>query len=386
MKTPPLLTLLFSLALAVCGFAATPRTSLPLDGDWRFTASAPSPKAEMPGWSQRDFDDSTWMPIRLPHTWNAIDGQDGEPPAPNPTGKPRIEGNYRRGDGFYRTVFNTDPAWMGRRVFVQFDAVNRFAEVWLNGRLLGRHAGGYGRFRFDITEALAPSGPNLLAVKANNEAGGIMPMHGDFTLFGGIYRQVSVISVDPVHIALLDYASPGIYLSTTNSSPASADVAVRTLVENHSPKAATVEVAVTLLNRDGTPAARATVPCALAPGTTATAALSLHLDRPHLWRGRSDPYLYKARIDILSEGRLLDSLEQSLGVRSCTVDPQRGFLLNGQPYALHGVNRHQDRLDKGYAISLADVCVSSRRSVPTPSVSRITSTASPSIASATRPA
>jgi len=301
----------------------------------------------VPAWCQRDFDDSAWAPIRLPHTWNALDGQDGVLPG-------NTTGDYRRGDGFYRTTFATDPAWQGRRLFVQFDAVNRFAEVWLNGHLLGNHAGGFGRFRFDITEVLAPSGVNLLAVKANNEPGGIIPMGGDFTQFGGIYRAVSVVIVDPVHIALLDYASSGVYLSTANVSSASADVAVRTLLENHSQKAAELELCVTLLDREGRTAAQSKIPCKVAPGATATARLSLRLEQPRLWQGRANPHLYKARIELRETDRLLDTLDQELGVRSYAVDPQRGFLLNGQPYPLRGVCRHQDRLDKGYAISLAD--------------------------------
>jgi beta-galactosidase len=336
-----------ALAWLLLGMAASvavaARTLVPLTTDWQFTLTPPGgdwlqPAAVTTGWNQ----------ITLPHTWNAQDGQDGSPSSP--------AGNYYRGDGYYRTQFTTDAAWSGRVVFVEFDAVNRFAEVWLNGRLLGRHAGGHARFRLELTAALAPvGGVNLLAVKANNEIGRIIPTGGDFTQFGGIYRPARLVITDPVHVALRDLGSPGVYLHTRELTANHARIEARVMLENDHPAPQTVTLTATIQDAAGQIVAQAATPVLVPGGAGCTQALTWDIAHPRLWQGRADPYLYRVLVRVeAGDGRVLDHVEQPLGLRTIRFDPALGCLLNEQSYPLRGVSRHQDRQDQGYALSPAD--------------------------------
>jgi beta-galactosidase len=333
------LPLLFSLALLVAtGLRASPpseRSLLDLSQGWKFAL-----KPAGSGFESIGFDDKSWVAVQIPHTWNALDGQDG--------------GAYFRGDGWYRLKFPTLPAWQGQRVFFECDGANKVAEVWLNGRLLGRHAGGYARFRFDLTSALATPGENLLVIRVNNESNEIIPLGGDFTMFGGIYRNARLVTVDPIHLALLDYASSGVYLDTHDITSERAQVDLRALVTNDSDSNTHAVVRTILRDAADRSVVETETPVELPAGKTSTIKASLALPHPELWRGRTAPYLYHAEVTVIVAGRETDRVIEAFGVRTFAFDPEKGFSLNGRPYSLHGVNRHQDRINKGYAISDSD--------------------------------
>ena len=190
--------------LAIVGFFAfcvqtqlaaetTPRVISSLDQDWRFVLHD-----AVADWAAPQFDDSTWDLISLPHTWNVFDGQDG--------GK-----NYFRGSGLYRRHFRLPPEAAGRRILLEFDGASRQADVFLNGRTVGTHAGAFARFRFDVTDAVSTTGDNVLAVRVNNASSDIIPLGGDFTQCGGLYRRARLLFTAPVHIATLDRASAGVF-------------------------------------------------------------------------------------------------------------------------------------------------------------------------------
>ena len=312
---------------------AVAREEVPLNAGWRF-ALAPAGQ----GFSAAAFDDHGWTEVTLPHTWNAIDGEDGG-------------GNYAKGDGWYRKDFAADPRWEGQRVFLDFGGANRVAEVWLNGRRLGEHRGGYARFRFDATEALNLKGKNVVAVRVNNELNGIVPLGGDFTFWGGLHRDVALIVVSPTHIALNDYGSPGVYLSTTALDDDHADVRVRTLIERPSGPAAPVDVRVTVRDPKGTVVAQTTSAGTGGDANASSTEQTVRIASPHRWNGRADPFLYQVTVELVAGGRAIDSVVQPLGLRTITVDPERGLFLNGRHLDAHGVNRHQDRIDEGIAIT-----------------------------------
>src|SRR5579863_1311605 len=196
----PLALILISLIVAPAVFAADAyvpsaghRTDTLLDSGWRFIRSDAA-GAENPA-----FDDSSWSAITLPHTWNNRDGEDGG-------------GDYYRGTGTYRTHFQVAPALADRHLFLKFDGASLVADVWLNGTHLGRHAGGFADFVFDITPYVQTTGDNVLAVKVSNALNtNVPPLSADFTFFGGLYRPVHLLATDPVHISPLDYGSPGVY-------------------------------------------------------------------------------------------------------------------------------------------------------------------------------
>lgn len=312
----------------------SPRLRLSLDGAWRFFPHDHRSGAAV------DCDDAGWAQVSVPHTWNARDGEQG--------------GNrYYRGPAWYRRHVTLDSRWTGRQLYLQFDGACFQADVYVNGRKVGSHLGGFARFRFDVTDALQP-GDNVLAVRVDNSALGIPPTSADFTFFGGLYRSVSLIGTDPVQISATDYGSDGVFVDQTMVTPQRADLFVRTDVENYGEKSTAVEVATVVLDASGHAVAHDVVRQGMGSGDAFAAAQRISFDHPHLWNAESDPYLYTVRVTLRAKGKVRDAVAVPLGLRSVRVDPDRGFLLNGRPLDLHGVNRHQDRLDKGWAISGAD--------------------------------
>ncbi len=332
----------FLVPLALC---AAPRVETSLNAGWRFHYG------EVPGAETVAFNDSAWGRVDVPHTWNAQDGQDGV--KDQAAVVPGLKGDYARGSGWYRRVVKGSTDWAGRRVYVQFDGANRRADVFVNGRFLGTHLGGNARFRFDATDALRRDGDNLLAVRVNNEDNDIIPHSADYTFFGGIYRGVTLLVTDALQIETMDHASPGVYLEQKAVSAERAEVRARVKLANHADRSA-AEVTVTVLDDQGRKVVGASGRAELAAGGRGEVALPLVIDRPRLWHGREDPYLYRVRVEVAAAGVVRDTVEQPLGLRYFRVDPAKGFFLNGRYLDLRGVSRHQDRLDKGWAISDAD--------------------------------
>ena len=258
--------------------------------------------------------------VDLPHTWNNIDGQDG--------------GNdYKRGSCTYQTTF-AKPAFDAdsQQVWLQFEGVNASAAVTLNSTEVICHDGGYSTFRADITALLAEQ--NTLTVVADNSKNDrVYPQKADFTFYGGIYRDVSLLVVSKNHIALNYLGSCGVRITPTVKG-SSADIRVQTRVEGEG------EVEITV-----TDAAGSTVLTGTGTDTTLT------MQHPRLWDGVRDPYLYTCVVRLMKDGQPVDEVRQRFGVRSFSVDPQKGFFLNGRAYPLHGVSRHQDRKGLGNAIT-----------------------------------
>ncbi|MEO8182625.1 MAG: glycoside hydrolase family 2 TIM barrel-domain containing protein [Deltaproteobacteria bacterium] len=309
------------------------RTRLPINTEWRFLGS------DAAAASATVFDDAAWTGVALPHTYNAIDGQDGG-------------NNYYRGVAWYRKHHVLAPEAAGKKVYLEFDGVNSVCDVFVNGSAMGQHRGGFARFRFDVTRAMVPGGDNVIAVRVNNaRAADIAPLDADFTSFGGLYRDVHLIVTDPLHIDVQDFASPGVYFDVTDVSAASARLRARTRVRNDFDERREVLATTVVVRVDGSVAARLSVAATVEPGTTVELAATGELTEPHLWDGLADPYVYTAHIELSSGGQLVDSVAQPLGVRSFAVDASTGFSLNGKYLDLHGVNRHQDRLGMGWALS-----------------------------------
>jgi len=308
-----------------------------LGSDWRFQFN------DEPDIGKVQFEHvSDWEAVSVPHTWNNLDGQDGG-------------GNYRAGIAWYYRELQIPET--SRNIYLQFNAVNRDAEVYLNGKLLGRHEGGYSAFRFKLNEFLNPDGINRLAVKVRNyprmEAN-TPPNRADYTFFGGIYRPVSLLMTDELHISALDYASLGSYVKQKSVSEEKADLEIKTLVSNDSAEARKFEVNVRVLNDAEETVAEVSKDYQLEKAGQLTSLLTLQIDHPHLWQGVEDPYLYTVHTDIVRDGKVVDRVTQRLGLRYYHVDPEKGFFLNGKHLKLRGVNRHQDRLNKGWAISDED--------------------------------
>ena len=264
--------------------------------------------------------DGKTVAVDLPHTWNNIDGQDG--------------GNdYWRGTCTYKTRFAA-PAFDAetQQVWLQFEGVNASAKVVLNGHEVMTHDGGYSTFRADITALLNES--NELTVDVDNSKNDrVYPQKADFTFYGGIYRDVTLIVVNKNHIALGHLGGCGVQITPTVNG-ANADIEIKTLTEGDG------EVEFSILDAAGSEVLTG-------KGNDAT----VTLENAHLWDGVRDPYLYTCVVRLVLNGDVQDEVRQRFGVRSFHVDPQKGFFLNGRHYPLHGVSRHQDRKALGNAIT-----------------------------------
>lgn len=330
------------LAICLIGQAATaaessPRVTLPL-ADWHFSLDEAADAPAVPA-----FDDSAWEVVTLPHTWNAFDGGAGNR-------------HYYRGTGWYRTHFTLPAGAAGKRVLLEFDAASRIAGVYVNGRLLGTHIGGFARFRFDATDAVNFSGDNLVAVRVNNATNDYIPRNGDFTVFGGLYRTARVLLTSPAHIATLDHGSPGVFLTPHDVSADGAGVAARVELANDSGAAFTGQIRVTVSTPDGASVVSETAPVEIPAQGSGEKTVALTVTKPHLWNGVADPFVYATTVELIDAGgQMVDSIIQPLGLRSYVVKPDAGFFLNGEHVSLHGVNRHQERLDEGWAISTNDM-------------------------------
>ena len=346
-------TAIASVALPVVAPAKEARITVGLEHGWRFKQAA-----DLAGVESGTFDDSGWTAVDVPHTWNRL-GNPGTERSPL--------SNAVQGVGWYRLKFATPAAAGGaKRYFLQFDGVGTIADVWLNGHYLGKHTGAFARFRFDATSAMArPGGENLLAVKADNSrpqpgatTANVIPLSGDFFVFGGLYRNVSLVVTDPVHVAMLDYGGPGIYARAMSITPDAAAVQVTSRLVNDGVQPTTVQVETRIEDATGKLLASTTTPTQLQAGADsarASAIVTLQVPKPHLWQGTQDPYLYRTVVTLrASNGAVLDSVTQPLGLRTLAFDPNKGFILNGKHVFLHGASMHQDRPVKGWAISAAD--------------------------------
>ena len=289
------------------------RTILSLNPDWSFckgVSTAPAaPNAD-------------WETVNLPHTWNAIDGQDG--------------GNdYYRGTCCYaKTVAKADLP-ESARYYLEVTGAASSADVYLNGKHLAHHDGGFSTWRVDLTDTLEEE--NLLAILVDNAPNStVYPQVADFTFYGGLYRNVNLICVPESHFDLDYYGTPGIKVTPVMDG-ADAKVAVETFLTNRK-EGQTIRYS--LKNRDGK--------------TIATfeggARANFRIQKAHLWQGRKDPYLYSITAELLENGEVLDTVSTRFGCRSFVIDPEQGFLLNDESYPLRGVARHQDRWGIGNAL------------------------------------
>ena len=258
------------------------------------------------------------VPVTLPHTWNNLDGQDGG-------------GDYWRGECVYEKTFAAPAKKADEEVYLEFDGVSASAKVTLNGQCVGEHHGGYSRFRFKITEYLK-KGENCLTVAVSNAAcDTVYPQNADFTFYGGIYRTVRLIVLPKTHFDMDTLGGCGIRVTPKVLEDGSADVQISACT--------TGGQAVFELN-----------------GETLTGnEVTFHVEKPILWQGRKNPHLYTLKAKLYDGDTLCDALEIPFGIRSFHIDPNEGFILNGESYPLRGVAMHQDWLGKGNAISEADI-------------------------------
>ena len=272
-------------------------------------------------WEFSLHSDDNWEKVTLPHTWNNLDGQDG--------------GNdYYRGKCTYRKTILKKDLPLGEEHYLEINGANLSSVVYLNGEKLKSHDGGYSTYRVRLKDL---RDENILEVTVDNSPSDrVYPQTADFTFYGGLYRDVRLISLPSSHFSLENLGTPGI--KATPDVKGTLDVEVEVDGDYDS-------ILYTLLDREGK---------VVTEENSRETKVTLSVSSPHLWNGRKAPYLYYIKAELLKGEERLDEVGSEIGFRSFRIDPERGFILNGEEYPLRGVSRHQDRKDKGNAISKED--------------------------------
>ena len=287
------------------------RKVLPFNNNWLFNKPGEEPVC-----------------VTLPHTWNAADGQDG--------------GNdYWRGTATYSKCFEKPELQAGERCFVEFLGAAMTAEVFLNGKHLACHEGGYSTFRVDLTDELCEK--NVLTVTVDNSTNDhVYPQMADFTFYGGLYRDVNLILVPETHFELTKDGTPGIKVTpNARLDTREAYVLVETWQNGGS------EVWIEIPTEHGKEFRRVEA----GSGHSVT---NIILKNVHLWNGVKDPYLYTVSARLVKNGEVVDEISSRFGCRKFRIDPEQGFFLNEESYPLRGVSRHQDRISVGNALTMKD--------------------------------
>ena len=264
-----------------------------------------------------------WDIVNLPHSWNAIDGQDGD-------------NDFYRGTCYYAKQFTKTVLPAADKYFLEIQGANSSADVYVNGKHLTHHDGGYSTWRVDITEALDFN--NLLVIAVDNSVNEtVYPQMADFTFYGGLYRDVNIIAVSESHFDLEYYGGPGIAV-TPIVEGTTAQVGVEVFVTD---KKDDQIIAYRIKDADGN---------VVGTITSEDTAVIFEIENVHLWHGRKDPYLYTAEAALIEGKEILDAVSVHFGCRTFEIDPENGFILNGEEYPLRGVSRHQDRWGIGNAL------------------------------------
>ena len=319
---PALLLLVFASSLIA---AAPLRQIININRDWKFKLG------DYPGGEAAAYDDAGWDPVNLPHSFSMPYFQSKD---------------FYVGYGWYRKHLDIQPQWSAKRIYLEFDGAFQDAEVYVNGTRIGEHKGGFTGFSMEITSAVH-AGDNLLAVRLNNNWNArIEPRSGDHNFMGGIYRNVRMVVVNPVHVTWY-----GTFVTTPDASAQSATVHVQTEIQNEGQSARNCVVTTDLRDPSGKTVSSFFSVRRIDPGATVTVDQdSPALSAPQLW-SPEHPVLYTA-ITTLSEGPAeLDVFPTNFGIRSIKWTADQGFFLNGQHYYFHGADVHQDHAGWGDAIT-----------------------------------
>ena len=299
------------------------RNIINLNQNWRFKQEDAGLPQTLP---------SDWAEVNLPHTWNAVDGHDGN-------------GSYDRGKYWYAKSFDTPRQPLaGGRVYVEVLAAGQQATVYVNGSEVTYHEGGYSVFRADITDLCKDEGENLLVIACSNEnKSSVYPQSADFTFYGGLYRGVNLISVPEVHFDLDYYGGPGVMVTPKPCDCGGASFELEAFVKNPDEN---FTVMYAVKDAEGQEVAGAVRP---ADNTKVT----VYVPDAKKWE-IDDPYLYTVTATLQRRNEAYDEVNIKAGVRSFSCDPDKGFIINGKEIPLRGVSRHQDQMYKGNALSRED--------------------------------
>ena len=294
---------------------------IPLNEGWNFHRGFQAPASEI-------------VKVTLPHTWNAGDGMFGN-------------ADYYRGLCNYSRKLSVPAHYRGKRFFLKVMAAQTVADIFIDHHFVMQHKGGYTAFVAELTDFLVPGTESVLEIRVSNaQTMDVAPICGDFNMFGGLYRGVELLVTEDVCIEPAYYASSGVFFTQSDVSEKKAHLKIEALLSARETTVTGCEVEFRLYDKEK-------LLCRVASaevGEDKKVMMDIVLERPHLWDGVKNPYLYKGVVILRKDGKEIDKVEQPLGLRYYTTDADRGFFLNGKHLPLHGVCRHQEWAEVGNAL------------------------------------
>lgn len=303
-----------------------------INDSWKFR------KGEYTAALDSTFKDDEWEDIHLPHTWNT---------------DAYTEKDYYRGMGWYRRQIILPQDWIGKQVFLKLDAASKATCIYINGKKVGEHTGGYTASTLNITPFLSFNSPNMLVIRVDNARMDIPPISGDFTFFGGIYRDAWLIAVPSQHFNLTNHGSDGIFITTPRVSEQQATLSIHGEIRNDAREKAVLELVHSIYHPDGTLLQTQKQFIQLKAGETRNFDSNISpILQPLLWTPET-PYLYRVETTLFNckTKSIVDQSNHHTGFRWFHFESNKGFYLNGKPYKLRGICRHQDQKPIGVALT-----------------------------------
>lgn len=331
----------FIMQFWICAFlsvifsqASTARDVIDFNLDWQFSGADA-------------FGEVYQQQVNLPHSWN---GAETWNEALNKT----VSLHYSRNLNRYQKNFIASNAWRGKKLFIHLGAANTVARVSVNRILVGEHRGGYSAFNFDITEFVKIGEENTVEISVDNSANDdIMPLFGDFNVYGGLIRPVNLIVSEKSMISLGEHGSSGVYVKQKKLSAEIAEIEVRTHVDHQDALSSTLTLVTSVFDDRDELVNSTSTNVSVDAQSKSQHLQSIHLENPRRWQGTTDPYLYRVNVSLYQEGKLLDEINEPLGLRDFSIDQEGSLLLNGKIYRLKGVGLHEDWPGVGPALSTA---------------------------------
>jgi len=328
------LILIIALGSSVIYGQSSVRNKMSINSNWHFI------KNEAGIGTISTLADTIWQTVNLPHVWNREAAFDDTP-------------GFDQGTAWYRKELYMNESATGKRVFLYFEAVNQIAELYVNNKYVGKHVGGYNAFSFDVTPYLNfGKKKNTILLKVNNEYHPDVPPHGyNFTFFGGIYRDVYLITTSNIHFDVTNLAFDGVFVSTPVVDSSKATLEIKGDIIDHSSSGQTVTINAIIRNNENQEVASFYKKIKLDKnGKKNFVIAGKEIKNPVLW-SPDNPYLYSVCTQVLDKkGQILDEVICPLGFRYFHFDADSGFFLNGKPCKLVGTSRHQDYHFMGTAV------------------------------------
>ena len=288
---------------------------------------------------QYSQDSTEWTDVMVPHSYNATDGRTAK---------------YYRGKGYYRRTLTLTQQQVNQPIYLCFEGAAQQASIYVNGEKLTHHKGGYTAFFVDLTGKVQAGNNEVVVVCDNSLDLTLAPVDSDFNKNGGLHNPVRLLVLSDVHFSTQEYGMKRLHVCTPEVSDDQATVRLAAKLDNAAAENKNVQVKFVISDATGAVVTESVLLMDVDGGTSTHLDFDMKIEKPHLWNGTLDPYLYTAQMQILVGNEPVDMVQTRFGVRTYQMDREQGFSLNGKPYSLRGTSIHQDTEGKATALTYED--------------------------------